>query len=54
LIWVKNCRKNRKRKQGIDIGKYAFVNRAIKNWNQLTAKSLEAYPCKFNIFRKIG
>jgi hypothetical protein len=32
-----------------DIGKYFFVNRTIKNWNQLHAEALGAFP---KIFRK--
>jgi len=53
LSRVEHCRKNRERQQGIDIGEYSFVNRAIKNWNQLPAKALEAYPCKHKIFNII-
>jgi hypothetical protein len=33
-------RKIRGRKQRTDIGKYSFVNRAIKLWNQLPAEAL--------------
>jgi hypothetical protein len=29
-----------------DIGKYSFVNRTIKNWNQLPAEALGNFPCK--------
>jgi hypothetical protein len=32
-------------------GKHSFVNRAIKNWNQLPAEALENLPCKSKIFR---
>jgi hypothetical protein len=39
------------RKQGTDIGKYSFVNRTIKNWNQLPAEALESFPCEPKIFR---
>jgi hypothetical protein len=46
LSGVENCRKNRDRNQGNDIGNYAFANRAIENWNQLAAKALDAYSCK--------
>jgi len=53
LSGVGHCRTNRDRKQGNDIGKYSFVNRAIKNWSQLPAEGLEAYRCKPKIFRKI-
>jgi hypothetical protein len=33
------------------IGKYSFVNRTIKNWNQLPAEALGYFPCKPKIFR---
>jgi hypothetical protein len=52
LSSVRHCRENRDRKQGTDIEKYAFVNRTIKNGNQIPAKSLEAYHCKPKIFIK--
>jgi len=32
--------------------KYSFVNRTIKNWNQLPAESLKTFTCKCKIFRK--
>jgi hypothetical protein len=32
-------------------GKYSFVNRTIKNWNQLPAEVLGTFPCKPKIFR---
>ena len=41
----------RDRKQRTDIGKYCFVNRTIKNWNQLPTEALEAFPCKPKMFR---
>jgi len=31
--------------------KYSFVNRTIKNWNQLTAEALGVFPYKPKIFR---
>jgi len=40
LSRVDHLRKIRDRKQRTDIGKYSFVNRTIKNWNQLPAKAL--------------
>ena len=43
--------KNRDGKKRTDIGKYSFVNRTIKNWNQLPAETLGALPCKSKIFR---
>jgi len=36
--------KIRARKQRMDIGKYSFVNRAIKLWNQLPAEALVSFP----------
>ena len=44
-------RKIRDRKQITDVGNYSFVNRTIKNWNQLPAEALGAFPYKPNIFR---
>jgi hypothetical protein len=35
----------------MDIGKYSFVNRTIKNGNQLPAEMLGTFPCKLKIFR---
>jgi hypothetical protein len=43
-----------KTKKKKDIGKYSFVNRTINNWNQLPAEALGTFPCKPNIFRKLG
>jgi hypothetical protein len=45
-------RKIRSRKQRTDIGKYSFVNRTIKLWNNLPAEALVTFPCKPHIFRK--
>jgi len=39
-------------KQRTDVGKYSFVNRIIKSWNQLPAALLASFPCKLNTFRK--
>jgi hypothetical protein len=36
----------------MDIGKYSFVNRTIRNWNQPPAEALGAFPCKPTIFRQ--
>jgi len=44
--------KIRARKQRTDVGKYSFVNRAIKTWNQLPASLLASFPCKLNTFGK--
>jgi hypothetical protein len=34
------------------MGKYSFVNRTIKIWNQLPAEVLGTYLFKPNVFRK--
>jgi len=52
LSRVDHVRKIRDRKQRTDIGKYSFVNRTIKNWNQLPAEALGTFACKPKIFRK--
>jgi hypothetical protein len=31
---------------------YSFVNRTIRNWNQLPEEALETFPCKPKVFRK--
>jgi hypothetical protein len=54
LSRVDRVRKIRDRKQRTDIGKYSFVNRTIKNWNQLPAEALGTFPCKPNNFRELG
>jgi hypothetical protein len=38
------------RKQRMDIEKYSFENRTIKNWNQLLAEVLGTFPRKPKIF----
>ena len=43
--------KIRIRKQKTDVGKYSFVNRTIRNWNQLPASRLASFSCKLNTFR---
>ena len=48
---VDHVRKIRDRKQRTDIGKYSFVNKTIKNWNQLPVETLRTFPCKRKIFR---
>jgi len=52
LSRVDHVQKIRDRKQRTDIGKYSFVNRTIKNWNQLPENALGTFPCKPTIFRK--
>jgi hypothetical protein len=47
-----HVRKIRAWKQRTDIGKYSFVNRTIKNWNQLPAEALGTFPCVPKIFTK--
>ena len=44
--------KIRNRRQRTDIGKYSFVNRTIRLWNQLPAEIFGALPCKPHTFRK--
>ena len=44
--------KIRNRRQRTDIGKYSFVNRTTRLWNQLLAEILGTLPCKPNTFRK--
>jgi len=44
--------KIRDRKQRTNIGKYCFLNKTIKNWNQLPTKALETFPFKPDMFRK--
>jgi hypothetical protein len=46
--------KIRSRRQRTDIGKYAFVNSTIQDWNQLPAKVLRTLPCKPNNLKKWG
>ena len=40
------------RKKRTDVGKYSFVNRTTKSWNQLPLGLLASFPCKLNTFRK--
>jgi hypothetical protein len=42
----------RTRKQRTDVGKYSFVNRTIKSWNQLPGNLQASIPFKINAFRK--
>ena len=44
--------KSRSRRQRTDIGKYSFVNRTIKYWNQLPAEVLGTLPWKQNTLKK--
>jgi hypothetical protein len=37
--------------RGCGVRKYSFVNRTIKNWNQLRTEALGTFPCKPNILR---
>jgi len=39
-------------KQRTDVGKYSFINRTIKSWNQLPAGLLESFSSKLNMFGK--
>ena len=45
-------RKTRTRKQRTGVGKYSFVNRTFKSWNQLPAGLPASFPSKLNTFRK--
>jgi hypothetical protein len=51
LSRVDHVRKIRDKKQRTDMGKYSFVNRTIKNWNQLPAEAFGTFPCKPKMFR---
>ena len=44
--------KIRSRRQKTDIGKYSFVNKTIRHWNQLPAEVLGTLPCKPITFKK--
>jgi hypothetical protein len=46
LSRVDHVQKIRNRKQRMDIGKYFFVKRTIKNWNQLPGEVLGTFLCK--------
>jgi hypothetical protein len=48
---VDHDRKIRSRKQRTDIGKYPFVNRTIKLWNNLPEEALVTFPANY-VFRK--
>jgi hypothetical protein len=52
LSRVDHDRKIRSRKQKTDIGKYSFVNRTNKLWNQLPADALGTLSCQSSNFRK--
>ena len=52
LSRVDHVQKIRDKKQKMDIRKYSFVNRTIKNWNQLAAEALGTFRCKPKTFRK--
>jgi len=49
LSRLDQVRNIRDRKQKTNIGKYSFVNRTIKNWNQLPSEALGTF---LKIFRK--
>jgi len=48
---VDHVQKIRDRKHRMDIRKYSFVNRTIKNWNQLPSEALVSFSRKPQIFR---
>ena len=45
-------RKIRTTKRRTDVGKYSFVNRTLKSWNQLPASLLASFRRQLNTFRK--
>ena len=45
--------KSRTRKRRTNTGKYSFVNKKTKSWNQLPAVLLLFFPCKITTFRKM-
>jgi len=42
----------RTREQRTDVGKYSFIHKTIKSWNQLPAGLLATFSCKLNTSRK--
>jgi len=55
LSRVDHVRKIMDRKQRTDIGKYSFVNRTIKNWNQLPAEALGTFLVNLHFLeRELG
>jgi hypothetical protein len=44
--------KIRSRRQTTDVGKYSFVNKTIRHWNQLPADLIGTLPCKPVTFKK--
>ena len=50
LSRVDHVWKIKDRKGRTDTGKYSFVNRTIRNWNQLPAEAVGTFPCKPNFF----
>jgi len=48
LSRVDHVQKIRDRKQRTCIRKYSFVDRTIKNWNQLSAEALGTFPCNLH------
>jgi hypothetical protein len=47
-----HSRKIRTRKQRTDVGKYSFVNRTIRSWNQLPPGVLESFPSQKSSFNQ--
>ena len=50
LSRVDHIQKIRDKKKRSDVGKYSFVNRTIKNWNQLPPAVMGTFPCKPEFF----
>ena len=46
-------RKITTKKQRTAVGKYSFVNRNTKSWNQLAAGLLASFRCKLNTIREM-
>jgi hypothetical protein len=52
LSRVDHNQKIRTSKQRTDVGKYSFVNRTVRSWNQLPAVLLASLPCSLSSSRK--
>ncbi len=44
--------KIKSRGQRSDVGKYSYVNRTIKNWNEIPAAVVEPFPGSVGVFRR--
>jgi hypothetical protein len=51
IRWARHvARRGDERKQRTDVGKYSFVKRTRKDWNNLPAGILASFPCKLKHF----